>query len=91
MYNKQRQDEHGNEIVYNIDDFDWYKARLDVESKQRYKHYWVPESFPARVKSEPYYNNYGPDEYTHYFSYKKAIKCECCGHVITTEWGDFEE
>lgn len=61
-------------------DFEWYKQKLDVESRYHHRHINSPEKYPCKVQSEYWDDPNGPYTFTHTFVYKTEIVCKHCNH-----------
>jgi hypothetical protein len=69
------------ELIENAQDWEWYKAELDVADHYKYKHVGVPENYPCVVSSEWDSGGEGPYIQYHSFIYKTKVVCPHCGSV----------
>lgn len=72
----------GNHIILNNpSEFFWHKHKLDNESRYAHRHDGgEPSRYPCIIESEWGDEQDGPYFYSHTFTYKVEVKCECCGH-----------
>lgn len=64
----------------NKEDFEWYKKRIDAESRYEHRHNGIPEKYPCVVSSEFWDDPNGPYTYDHAFVYEEEQCCTECGH-----------
>lgn len=74
------------------EDFNWYKARLDVEQRYQHRHWNEPERYPCLVRSDWWDDPNGPYTFRHYLTYQKEVvtTCTSCGHVEKKKEWDYE-
>ena len=79
------------ELLNNLSDFNWYKARLDTNAKYYHKHYGEPKKYPCRVLESIWEDDpNGPYSYTHTFIYQQEVECPTCHHKELV-WPQVEE
>jgi len=65
-------------------DFDWYKKKLNANSRYEFAHDGDPSKYPCKVVSKLEYDNSssfgGRDTYNHEFVYQVEKICSSCGH-----------
>jgi hypothetical protein len=72
------------------EDFNWYKASLDVRGRYHYRHSGEPKKYPCKLlKSEFDSDPNGPDGYNHSFVYVQEVECPMC-HAKEFVWPEVE-
>ena len=67
-------------ILYDKNEFEWYKKKLDAEREYDHLHLNEPKKYPCGIRSDFYDDPNSPYTYYHYFYYQQEVICKECDH-----------